>query len=166
MQWLILIPFILQSIVIGCDEWYFHVKRGLPLWERIGHPLDTLSLIVCLGFLLLVPFSASAVKIYLGLGAISCLMVTKDEWVHKHLCPASENWLHALLFINHPLVLLSSGLIWWRTGAEEPAQWLTNWLTDPEPLRIILLGAAVAATGFMFYQIIYWNFLWQKKESL
>ncbi len=45
---LLLIPFLVQTFLITFDEWYFHLKRGLPKWERIGHPLDTLTAIFCL----------------------------------------------------------------------------------------------------------------------
>ena len=64
---LILIPFLLQMVIIGVDEWYFHLKRGLPKWERIGHPIDTLSVLACFAFVLFVPFSTLTLKIYIGL---------------------------------------------------------------------------------------------------
>ena len=72
------IPFILQALAIAWDEGYFHLRRGLPQWERIGHPLDTFSVILCIGFVLWVPFSFENVKIYAFLAALSCLLVTKD----------------------------------------------------------------------------------------
>src|SRR5262245_55944652 len=113
-MWLLItIPFIIQLVVIGVDEVYFHLKRGLPRWERIGHPLDTLSVLFCFLFVLYIPFSSFALKSYIALAVFSCLFVTKDEFVHKHHCPASENWLHALLFLNHPVVLSALGLIWY-----------------------------------------------------
>ena len=81
--------------VINIDEFYFHVKRGLPKWERIGHPLDTLTVLACFAFILIFPYSSLNLKIYIGLALFSCVFVTKDEFVHKECCPASEQWLHA-----------------------------------------------------------------------
>lgn len=162
MYLLILIPFLVQAIVIGFDEVYFHVRRGLPLWERIGHPIDTLSLLACLFFVLFIPYSDASVKVYIALCVFSCLMVTKDEWVHKHHCPAAEHWLHALLFLNHPIVLTSIGLIWWvLTGNSSPA-WMQKWLDHPGALKNILVMQTGCITLFFLYQVIYWNFIWKE----
>jgi len=157
---LILIPFLIQGLAIAFDEYYFHIKRGLPLWERIGHPLDTLSVLICFGFVLFAPYSAAALKVYAGLCAFSCLMVTKDEWVHKHHCPASENWLHALLFINHPILLTCVGLIWWTTANTSPL-WLQQSL--PQFLQTTLVVQFACIAVFFLYQVIYWNFIWKKE---
>jgi hypothetical protein len=100
-MWLLaLIPFCLQALAIGIDEAYFHYRRGLPKWERIGHPLDTLSLLLCLVMTLWAPFDGENLNIYIGLCVFSCLMVTKDEFIHKEHCPGAENWLHALLLLG------------------------------------------------------------------
>lgn len=164
MYLLILIPFLVQMFVISFDECYFHLKRGLPLWERIGHPLDTFTVILCLAFVVFVPFSDTAAKWYIGLSVFSCLMVTKDEWVHKHHCVASENWLHALLFINHPIVLTSVGMIWWASAASAPI-WIKSWLNQPEELYVLLVMQTSAIIVFFLYQIIYWNFVWKEKKT-
>jgi hypothetical protein len=37
------IPFALQMCCMAVDEVHFHRQRGLPRWERLGHPLDTLT---------------------------------------------------------------------------------------------------------------------------
>ncbi len=159
-----ILPFVVQAVVIALDEWVFHVKRGLPRWERIGHPIDTASLLICFGFLLLVPFSGSALKWYGALAVLSCLLVTKDEWVHKEVCPASEQWLHALLFLNHPIVLTTAGLIWWRMGDLNAPAWLISFVPPIEWAHTLLWGQVAAITLFLCYQIIYWNFLWKPKN--
>lgn len=164
MHYLIMIPFIVQTLAIGFDEYYFHIKRGLPLWERIGHPVDTLSVLCCFLFVLLVPYSPAALKWYIGLAIFSCLMVTKDEWVHKHLCPASEQWLHACLFLNHPIILTAVGLIWTNlSGAASPA-WVQKWLSEPISLHTFLVMQACFTALFFSYQVIYWNFIWKEKQ--
>lgn len=158
---LIFVPFIVQAIAIGIDECVFHLKRGLPKWERIGHPLDTFTVLACMLFVLLVPYSAALIKVYVALAILSCLMITKDEFVHKHHCPAAEQWLHALLFVNHSVMLTAMGLMWPRIhGSDSPA-----WLLHPEFMQLFLMGQAIAIFGFFLYQIIYWNFVW-KETSL
>lgn len=162
MQILVLMPFVVQALVIFFDEFYFHVRRGLPKWERIGHPLDTLSFLICLGFALLVPYSPLALKWYIGLSIFSCLFVTKDEWVHKDVCPATEQWTHALLFINHPIVLTSVGMIWCGMAKTGPV-WLQTWLKNSESLHSMLVGQVGFISLFFLYQVIYWNFIWKEK---
>jgi hypothetical protein len=160
MYMLLLIPFLVQAAVISIDEWYFHVKRGLPRWERIGHPLDTLSVIICFFFVLFFPYSSGALKGYIALAVFSCLMVTKDEFVHKHHCPASEQWLHALLFINHPIMLGCLGLIWpvIQNGDSLP------WIGHPNELRSFLYVQGAFVVLFFMYQVIFWNFIWKQKK--
>lgn len=143
----LLIPFVAQAIVITFDEFYFHWKRGLPKWERIGHPIDTLSLLLCVIFVMVFPFSSKALVAYIILAVISCFCVTKDEWVHKEHCNAKEQWLHALLFLNHPIVLISLGFMW----------------PQNEIYFGFLLFQNLFISLFFFYQIIYWNFVWQQK---
>ena len=128
------------------DEFYFHRKRGLPLWERIGHPIDSLSVLVCYSFIYFQPPTEANMKIYIALCAFSCLLVTKDEFVHTQHCEARENWLHAVLFVLHPITFLAAGMIW--------KDHLNPQFIAAQPLVILL---------FMTYQILYWSPLWNKK---
>jgi len=149
-MWWLVCPFILQFIVISLDEYYFHIKRGLPLWERIGHPLDTLTVLSCLLFVYFIPYSENSLMWYIALAIFSCFMITKDEFIHKEHCPAAEHWLHALLFINHPILLTCVGYIW-----KNPTGFLSTFL-----------GWQIALTFLFFlYQIIYWNLLWKAKPE-
>jgi hypothetical protein len=156
----LLIPFILQMICIGVDEFYFHRRRGLTRWERLGHPLDTLTILVCLVWLLAAPLSALSASVYAGLCVFSCLFVTKDEPVHNRRCTSYEQWLHALLFILHPLVLLSAGLLWpaWR-------QQTLSFIRCTGFERGFLLGYTLLTLFFGIYQLIYWNIIWPSATS-
>lgn len=148
MSYYLLIPFVIQAIAITFDEFYFHVKRGLPLWERIGHPIDTLSALACFLYVLWSPYSATALVGYICLAVLSCLLVTKDEWVHKEHCEGKEQWLHALLFLNHSIMLLALAFIW-KNGH------FTNFLW----VQTGMVGL------FCLYQIIYWNYFYVRKRS-
>ncbi len=161
----LLAPFGLQIICMAFDEIYFHRRRGLPRWERIGHPLDTLTVLLCLLWLLSVPASPGAVAAYVGLAAFSCLFVIKDEGVHLSHCPAGEQRLHAVLFTLHPLVLSSAGLLWPAAHGNlnsGPGGWIRY--TGNERTMLFTLCAVVF--GFGMLQFIYWNLLWRPPRAV
>lgn len=145
------------------DEGYFHLRRGLPRWERIGHPIDTLSVLTCLAFVLFVPFSKSALLVYIGLAAFSSVLVTKDEFVHKYHCPAAENWLHALLFTLHPICLACAGFMWPVIQGVEVSPWIAYWLDGPKILSLFLQVQFGATALFLLYQIVFWNVVWKER---
>ncbi len=136
-------PLFLQALAMLVDEGLFHRRRGLPRWERLGHPMDTLTAALCYGWMVLArPSQPGALAVLVGLACFSCLFITKDEFVHARLCSAGEQWLHSLLFVLHPLVFLSAGLLWWR--GEQP------WL---------LRGQLAMTLAFGGYQVVYWSVL-------
>ena len=142
----LLSPFLVQGGVMACDEFYFHRKRRLLRWERIGHPFDTLAFGITLSVVYLLPYSASNRVLFIALAIFSTLLITKDEWVHAKFCSPLEHWLHALLFILHPLTFIAAALLWPEINS--PAL-----LIEKALYRGLLLGICV----FLFYQIIYWN---------
>ena len=144
--WL-LVPVGLQALAMLVDEGVFHRRRGLPRWERIGHPLDTLTIALCLAWLIATrPERSAALPVYGGLAVLSTLFVTKDEPVHAKLCGAGEHWLHAVLFVLHPIVLAAFALLWWQ---------------GERTLLAIQLGVVAA---FGAYQAIYWNVVRARPE--
>lgn len=166
-MWILsILPFALQALCMIFDEGYFHIRRGLPLWERIGHPIDTLSVLICMGFVLWVPFSKTALIIYIVLASFSSLLVTKDEFVHKEHCPGSENWLHAVLFTLHPITLASAGFMWPVVQGIEVSAWVARWLSEPEILKSFLQTQFAVMALFLVYQILFWNIVWKNKPVL
>lgn len=135
----VLLPVALQGIAIAVDEGWFHRRRGLPRWERIGHPLDTLTIAICLGWLVIAPHAMRSLWIYGGLAIFSTLFVTKDEPVHARLCGGGEQWLHAVLYVLHPIVLSTFAWLWWR---EE---------------RTLIITILAAVSGYALYQVVFWN---------
>ncbi len=60
---LLLAPLAVQGIAMAVDELHFHRRRGLGRWERLGHPLDTLTVLACIGWTLAVtPTAAHAAQ--------------------------------------------------------------------------------------------------------
>lgn len=149
MGWLVGLVFVVQAAVMLVDELHYHHQRGLPRWERIGHPLDTASVLACFALVLLRPFEAATVRIYAALALFSSLFVTKDEWVHARLCSAGERRLHTLLFALHPLALACVGWLWPRIHPRVGA---------PDARLTVIFGTQFAlALVFFIYQILYWN---------
>lgn len=165
MLFFLLLPFFIQMLVIGVDEFGFHIRRGLPKWERIGHPLDTLTVLCCFGFLLFVPYSPLHLKEYIAISIFSCLFVTKDEFVHKECCNAKEQWLHALLFLNHPIVLTMGALLWPLLHGVVLFSWMEPFLVHQQVLYFFILSQVAMTTLFLFYQIFYWNVYYAKRQK-
>jgi hypothetical protein len=162
MIYLILFPFIFQTLIIFLDEFYFHWKRDLPRWERIGHPLDTLSVLLCFGYVLFFPYDGWHLKIYIGIALFSCVFVTKDEFVHKECCPASEQWLHALLFLNHPVILTLLWILWVVYKAEQIPSFLLHFEKDRGIVASFLWMQTALVGLYALYQALYWNVIRKK----
>lgn len=134
-------PFVIQGAAMFFDEFYFHRKRGLPLWEKLGHPLDSFSVLCCYIFLFSNEYTENHLWIYIGLCVTSSLLITKDEFVHTQKCEAGENWLHAFLFVLHPITFFAAGILWFQSYE-----------------RSFFIIPALAIISVMAYQIIYWGF--------
>jgi hypothetical protein len=136
-----ILVFSVQGTLLLTDEFLFHHRREMPRWERIGHPLDTLTVLLPFLLTVVLPFAVPWTGVFLAFAIVSCAFVTKDEWVHTHLCGPGEQWLHALLFLLHPLLFYAAWTLW-KAGE-------TGWL----------LGQTLLAAAFMAYQAVYWNMI-------
>ncbi len=144
---LLVAPAALQGAAMLVDELLFNRARGLPKWERIGHPLDTLTVVAAYAWALLHRPTHGALVGYAILAGFSCFFVTKDEPVHSRLCNAGEMWIHALQFVLHPIVFVAFALLWVR---------------GQHPLILDFWAAATAAWGL--YQVVYWNLVWRPRR--
>ena len=66
LKWLS-VPLALQALAMLVDELHFHRQRGLPRWERLGHPLDTLSVLACYALTLVAAPSDENLALYAAL---------------------------------------------------------------------------------------------------
>lgn len=148
-------PAAVLALLMAVDEIFFHRRRELPRWERIGHPLDTLTVLCCYVVLLGFEPRGPAPGLYAVLAVFSCLFVTKDERVHQKLCLAAEHWLHAVLFMLHPLALASAALLWATPRLAELGMAFTP--AELKLARTLLWGQAGATLAFGVYQGVYWN---------
>ncbi len=132
----------------------------MPRWERVGHGLDTMSVFACLSWVLYVPPNPRNVVVYAALAVFSCLFVTKDEIVHHRHCGAGEHWLHACLFVLHPIVLASAGLLWPAAHGYAPGG--AGWIRVHGFERAFLAFGCASTLLFAAYQFVYWNLLWSR----
>jgi hypothetical protein len=140
---LFFLPLGAQAACLFIDEFVFHYRRGLGKWERRGHPIDTLSVLLCFCVPAFFDPTQGALAAFGSLSVFSSLLVTKDEWVHAAECEPLEHWLHAVLFVLHPVVLISVGWVWWN-GYHEFA-------------RSLVLGQVGALAAFTLYQFFFWR---------
>ncbi len=148
-----LLPFGLQGLAMAIDEFGFHHRRSVPRWEWLGHALDTAVFLACLMCPLLLTPTWPHLRLFGVMAVGSCLLITKDEFIHQRLCSGGEHWLHAVLFILHPVVLAATGFLWVALGTSALA-------ISPAPLPLgawlLLLQVALVA-GFLVYQLVYWS---------
>jgi hypothetical protein len=162
MKYLLLLPLAVQGLAIIVDEFHFHFARGLPRWERIGHPLDTFTVLAPLLWLIFAVPSERNLIVYIAAAAFSCFFVTKDEFVHAEVCPPAEHLNHAVLFIAHPLVFAALGLLWPLYHAPGGA---VAWLEHFRGLESALPAQAAVLALYMIYQAVYWNLIWKAPEA-
>lgn len=131
-----------QGLLMLVDEFVFHRRREIPRWELVGHPLDTLSVLAPLILALLAPHGPPWTAAFVGLAVFSCVFVTKDEAVHARLAAPGEHWLHALLFMLHPMAFTAVWFLW-----------------KGEVLGVIALQALLVS-GFLVWQLWSGRRLW------
>src|SRR5215472_902738 len=156
MKYLLLLPLAVQGIAILVDELHFHLLRGLPRWERIGHPLDTFTVLAPVLWLVFTLPSERNLIVYIAAAVFSCFFVTKDEFVHAHLCAPAEHLNHAVLFIAHPLVFAALALLWPLYHVPSGA---VEWLEHFRGLEWALPIQATLLALYMIYQAVYWNLI-------
>lgn len=153
----LILPFVLQIVASFFDEFYFHHKRGLGLWEKLGHPLDTITVLVCYIFVITSTASPTNIGIYICLAVFSCLFITKDEFVHHEKSGAEEQWLHSVLFILHPITLIIIPLYW-----IDPNQFGFISLSEHNTLQTFIEIQLVMICLYLSYQVFYWNISWRQ----
>lgn len=140
---LVALPLALQAVAMFFDELHYHRRRELSRWERVGHPLDTATVLACFALASLAPPETRWLVVYVVLAAFSSLFVTKDEWVHARDCGPGEHWLHAVLFVLHPLALGAVAFLWMQG------------------FHSLVVAQAALTFGFGVYQLVYWNVRWR-----
>jgi hypothetical protein len=155
----ILIAF--HAILMIFDEFFFHKKRILPKWERIGHPIDTLFILSCFFIITYLPMTKINVIIYCALSVFSCFIIIKDESIHLKCCDKYEQYLHAILFVLHPILLVIL-FFSWSSFTKPYINYLENFSSPL--IKNIIYFQFISAILFLFYQILFWNFIFKDAE--
>ncbi len=157
-EFIIIIFFIFHAILMVFDEFFFHRKRILPKWERIGHPIDTSCILFCFFIIIFLPMTKINIILYSFLSVFSCFLVIKDETVHLKYCSHYEQYLHAMLFILHPILLIILFISW--SSFSQPYIGYLGYFHS-SLLKKIIYFQFISATLFLFYQVLFWNFLFK-----
>ena len=157
MAWvLLLLPFALLGVVTSVDELYYHRKRGLPRWERLGHPLDLLAFVFCWAWMATHDFNDTNLCVYVGLTSFACILSTKDEWVHAELCPPGEQWMHSMMFMFNPVVFFCGGFIW-ACAPSTLAVPATHWEETAQFLHPLIYLNTIGYVILLIYNFTYWH---------
>jgi hypothetical protein len=157
MYYLVVFFLIFHCSLLCLDEFYFHYRRGLPKWEIIGHPLDTLTILFGILFLKYRSYSEDNLKIYIIISFFSCIFVTKDELLHHKLCTTGEMWVHGLLLICHPIIFICAAYIKWFPHSPQDKYFYQLMSLNrsfnqlPNTMMLILV-----------YEIIFWSVVWKR----
>ncbi|RYZ49427.1 MAG: hypothetical protein EOP07_24485 [Proteobacteria bacterium] len=130
----------MQAVLMFVDEGVFHRRRGLERFERWGHVVDTLLFGAALSVAAFFEPTRFAIIAYSVLGFLSCIVITKDEWIHAKSCEPIEQWCHALLFVLHGALVIVFGMLW----NLEPTAW---------ELKVL----PITVFAWALYQHLYWN---------
>ena len=151
-----LIFILLHGTFMMVDEFYFHHKRGLPKWERIGHPIDTLFALVCFAIVIFLPQTKINLILFFIAFVLSCFIVIKDEAQHLKFCCKYEQFIHAFVFILHPIFLFNVFLSW---SSFSPAYFQILDILSSPSIKFLVMLQVGSICLFLLYQIIYWNFI-------
>lgn len=154
------VPIILQFLIVGFDEVYYHNKRPLQRSEQLGHALDTLTVLLPLALMLFVPPTTFAVLVYTALSIFSCLFITKDEFGYHNGCAAGERWLHALAFTIHPLVFIAAGLLWPAVRPSASTNRMAELIRYRGDEVYFIAGNAALLLLFSIYEVIPRDIIW------
>jgi hypothetical protein len=104
------------------------------------------------------PATGAGLTVYLCAASFSCLFITKDEWIHVRHCTGGEMWLHAFLFVMHPVLLAIAGAWRFIPPAAFPAGFPGS---GHDFFGAFLIGQAAVTAVFLLYQLLYWNGPWK-----
>ena len=112
--------FLVHGAAMVVDEAWFHRRRGLPRWERWGHPADTLTVLSATCWPWPCRAAPPGFAVYAGAAALSTLFVTKDEWIHARTCTGRGDVAACLPLLPAPGAAFPGRLHGWASPAPPP----------------------------------------------
>ena len=154
------IPIILQILIVGFDECYYHNLRPIVRGEQLGHALDTFTVLVCYVVVLFLPPTSGAILLFTLLSVASCVFITKDELLYHQDCVPAENFVHALAFLLHPVVFVAVGLLWPALHGTHPASAFTYLIHYHGNEFYLVSGMALLLLLFALYELVPRERIW------
>lgn len=135
----------LAFIFFAIDE-PLHMRRGLPTWEKISHPIDALcvGITFALGYVASLQQSKTFFWAYCVSALLTIVISFKDELIHQELCDAKEQVVHAFMFALNGIIFTLGAFLILLNGHSWP----------------FLLGFAMAILTAL-WQLFFWFVLFK-----
>jgi hypothetical protein len=143
---------IIHVALITLDEHYFNKNRFHSKYEIWSILVDGILFLIPILFATFVPFNAKWVILYKTLAALSMVSIIKNEFFYKDLCKW-ERLTHACLYVLHPIILFNFYESWQNNFFQNN---MNFWM-----FQLLYVGLGVKT---LTYQVIYWNYIHEKKE--
>ena len=69
-----------------------------------------------------------------------------------------------ILFLLHPITLGCAAVLWPIIQEVSVYPWKYDWLNHPLFYRWFFYTQSAIITLFFIYQIVFWNFIWNRRE--
>ena len=149
---LITLTTITHGLLYFYDEYILHKRRGLSQIEINNGIFDALLFLPTVGITIFCPFTETLKWVYLSLAFLSCVSIIKNELFYPPL-EKRERVAHAGLYVLHPLILYAFYISWER-----------NFFTTNISYWMLQLGYFGLGSKALTYHIIYWNYIFERKE--
>lgn len=142
---------ILHVILMNLDEHYFNKNRAHSRYEILSVISDGILFLIPLLIAIFVSYDESWSIIYKTLGAISMISIVKNELFYKGL-DVRERLTHACLYVLHPIILFTFYESWQNNYFDTHTNF---WM-----IQLVYVGLGFKT---ICYQLIYWNYIHEKK---
>lgn len=144
---------IIHVTLITLDEHYFNKNRFHSKYEIWSILADGILFLIPILFATFVPFNPKWVFLYKALAGLSMVSIIKNEFFYKDLCKG-ERLTHACLYVLHPIILFNFYESWQNNYFQNN---MNFWM-----FQLLYVGLGVKT---LTYQVIYWNYIHEKKEA-
>ncbi len=144
---------ILHVCLISIDEHYFNKKRFHSKYEIWSILTDGVLFLIPILFATFVPFDEKWIILYKVLAGLSMISIIKNEFFYKGL-DKWERLTHACLYVLHPIILFNFYESWQNNYFQNNTNF---WM-----FQLLYVGLGIKT---LTYQIIYWNYIHDKKEA-
>lgn len=141
-----------HTLLHNLDEHYFNKKRPHQRYELLSVISDGVLFLIPIVIATFVNFHEQWVPLYKLVAGLSMLSIIKNEFFYDNL-RRSERMIHAALYVLHPMLLFTFYESWRNNFFDQyPNFWM---------FQLLYVGLGIKTVT---YQIIYWNYIHEKKD--